>query len=165
MKMCNDVESKIEYDRMHFQLSQFLRLKRTESNLGTKCVSTMIVFSESLVEKELYLANYTRHTITNCMDSATTSPMESQNSIVHQKLDINFRCQVDCREFSTNDHRPLQLGTTHLEPNQQGFKITHKRLYCIKESTYCWSILWCLQYFLSCTDNCKFIVVLEFWKS
>ena len=91
MKMCNDVESKIEYDRMHFQLSQFRRHKRTESNLGTKCVSAMLVFSESLVEKELYLANYMRHTITSCMDSATTSPVESQNSIVHQKLSITSK--------------------------------------------------------------------------
>ena len=85
---------------MHFQLSQFLRHKRTESNLGTKCVSAMLVFSESLVEKELYLANYMRHTITNCMDSATTSPVESQNSIVHQKLGINSK---------TDTHRSVKL--------------------------------------------------------
>ena len=100
MKMCNDVESKFEYDRMHFQLSQFLRHKRTESNLGTKCVSAMLVFSESLVEKKLYLANYMRHTITNCMDSSMTSPVESQNSIVHQKLGINSK---------TDTHRSVKL--------------------------------------------------------
>ncbi len=54
-------------------------------------ISSMICFAESLIEKELYLANYVGMFITNSMDSEMTSPFESQNLIVHKKLSTNTR--------------------------------------------------------------------------
>ena len=109
MKMCSEVESKNEYDRMHLQLSDFLRNDKTMEDLGKECVSAMVLFSESLVDKELYLANYIRLNITNCMDSETTSPVESQNSVLHQKLGINsnFDTHKSIKLLAENSQRTI----------------------------------------------------------
>ncbi len=42
----------------------------------------------NLCEKALYLVRCVGMFITNCIDSETTSPVESQNFIVHKKLGI-----------------------------------------------------------------------------
>ena len=44
-----------------------------------------------LKDKEPYLATYSHMFETNCMDSSmTTSPVESQNNIVHNKLGVTL---------------------------------------------------------------------------
>ena len=94
MRQCNEHETVKEYQRSCKELRRFLRDDRTITDLGLSCVSAIITFAESLVDKEKYLANHIRMYTTNCMDSETTSPVESQNSMVKQKLGINSNMDI-----------------------------------------------------------------------
>jgi hypothetical protein len=42
MKMCSEEQSKNIYDRMHLQLSEFLRNEKTMEDLGKECISAMV---------------------------------------------------------------------------------------------------------------------------
>lgn len=88
MRMCNEHETKAEFHMSHQLLIIFLNDKRTVTALGKKCIQSMISFAEMLLDKEIYLANYRRKYTTNCMDSMTTSPVESQNQVIHNVLDV-----------------------------------------------------------------------------
>ena len=77
------------------------------------------------VNKEVYLANYRRRYITNCMDSQTTSPVKSQNSNIHQHLGIwsnldvhkGIECIVDyneCRISTLQNESIAKLNKTNM---------------------------------------------------
>ena len=82
LSQCNDCESKAEYDRSHIELSLFLRLPETAKVLSNACVEAIKSLQFSLQTREYKLAGYNRHEIKNCMDSSTTSPVESQNNTI-----------------------------------------------------------------------------------
>ena len=58
-------------------------------DLSVSCHAVVTTFAEALVEKEKYLGNHIQMYTTNSMDSETTLPIESQNSIVKEKLGIS----------------------------------------------------------------------------
>jgi hypothetical protein len=94
MRQCNEHKTATEYHRSCKELCSFLRDERTLTDLGLSCVAAIITFTESLVDKEKYLGNHIRMYTTNCSDSETTSPVESQNSIVKQKLGVNANMDI-----------------------------------------------------------------------
>jgi hypothetical protein len=57
-------------------------------------VSAIIKFAHALVDTEKYLGNHIRLYTTNCMDSETTSPVESQNSNVKEKLGVTTNMDI-----------------------------------------------------------------------
>ena len=79
MLLCTEVESDAEFDRCCSLLKDFLRDSRTTQALSQECLSAVIELAESLADKKKYLGNHIRLHTTNCMDSQTTSPVESQN--------------------------------------------------------------------------------------
>jgi hypothetical protein len=91
MRQCNEHKKVSEYQRSYKELKIFLRDKWTIDDLGSLCVSAISMFAETLIEKETYLGNHMRLHTTNCIDSETTSPVESQNSIVKEKLGVGHR--------------------------------------------------------------------------
>ena len=89
MRLCNEHETKFEHDSSHRLLKAFLRHPKTELHLKKDCRNAVRDFAESLLNKEKHLGNHVRMFITSCMVSLTTSPVESQNSVIHKKLGIN----------------------------------------------------------------------------
>ena len=80
MRQCTEVETKAEWDQSWKELNKFLSLKETTDVLSSRCIEKVREMSLKLQSKESRLANYHRVFITNCMDAATTSPVESMNS-------------------------------------------------------------------------------------
>jgi hypothetical protein len=95
MKMCNENETKYEFDTSHSLLIDFLQDSRTVKDLDGKCIAALTTFLETVVDKEKYLANYQRMFITNCADAMTTSPVESQNNVIHNKLHVRTNLNAD----------------------------------------------------------------------
>ena len=81
-QQCTDVESKVEYDLSVSLLKDFLRLEETSRVLSKKCIKAVLGLLDKLQAKEYKLANYQRMDRKNCMDSCTTSPVESQNNAI-----------------------------------------------------------------------------------
>ena len=73
------------------------------------------MFAEILVEKETYLGNHMQSYTTNCMDSETTSPVESQNSIVKQQLGVNGKMDIHkgIEKIADNTKRKIQKQKEH----------------------------------------------------
>ena len=67
----------------------FLKDKRTKKALTVDCIAGVIKLAQSIVSKESYFAFHKKKCVTNSMDSFTTSPVESQNNIIHNHLGIN----------------------------------------------------------------------------
>ena len=111
MRQCNEHETNAEYQRSSKELRSFLRDDRTLTDLGSSCVAAKIAFAESLMDKEKYLGNHIRLYTTNCMDSETTSPVESQNSIVKEKLGVNANMDIHCgiEKITKNTNRSIHL--------------------------------------------------------
>ena len=95
MRICTEHETKFEHDRSHSLLKIFLRTKKTKNHLSTDCIAAIIQYADALIGKEKYLSNHHRQYITNCMDSATTSPVESQNQIVHGHLGVRTNLNIE----------------------------------------------------------------------
>ena len=95
MRICTENETKYEHDRSHSLLKEFLKSKRVKRNLSTECISAILKYGDALICKETYLSNHHRMYITNCMDSATTSPVESQNQIVHGHLGVQTNLNIE----------------------------------------------------------------------
>ena len=75
---------------------KFLQLEQTVKDLGEKCISAVEKLQENLRAKESNLANYLRMDIGNCMDSCTTSPVESANSAIkHGPHKVNVNMNLD----------------------------------------------------------------------
>jgi hypothetical protein len=74
-----------------------------------------MMFAETLIEKEKYLGNHMRLYTTNCMDSETTSPVESQNSIVKEKLGVNGKMDIHkgIEQIADNTNRTTQKQKEH----------------------------------------------------
>ena len=94
MRQCNEHEKRSEYIRSCKELRVFLKNDRTMMDLSVSCRAAVTAFAEALVDKEQYLGNHIRIYTTNCMDSETTSPVESQNSIVKEKLGISGKMDI-----------------------------------------------------------------------
>ena len=88
MWMCTEHKSKYEHDKSHSLMKAFLNNAKTKKHLSTGCISAIIKYSDSLMCKKKYLANHPHKNTTNCMDSATTSLVESQNQVVHGHLGV-----------------------------------------------------------------------------
>jgi hypothetical protein len=58
------------------------------------------VFQVKLNNKKLYLSNWVRRTIPNSYDAMTTSPVESINCHIKQRM-----CALSLNNFSHSDHR------------------------------------------------------------
>ena len=95
MRICTDHGTKYEHDRSHSLLKIFLKNKKTQSHLSADCISVIIKYADALICKEPFLSNHHRKYITNCMHSATTSPVESQNQIVHGHLGVRTNLNIE----------------------------------------------------------------------
>ena len=94
MRQHNEHEKRTEYLRSCMELKAFLKNERTTQDLPVLCHAANISFAEALVDKEQYLCSHIRLYTTNCMDSGTTSPVESQNSIVKEKLGVSGKMDI-----------------------------------------------------------------------
>ena len=95
MRICSHYETEHEHNHAHALFHRFLRSATTQEILSPECISSCIDFAEKLKDKEKFLGNHHRIYITNCMDSMTTSPVESQNNIVHNKLGVRSNLNAD----------------------------------------------------------------------
>ncbi len=94
-RICTEHETKYEHDCSHSLLKDFLKHKKTKKHLTTDCISANMQYGDALICKEKYLSNHHRKYIANCMDSATTSPVESQNQIVHGHLGVCTNLNIE----------------------------------------------------------------------
>ena len=92
-----------------------MRDRQTIDDLGIPCVSAIMMFAESLIDKERYLGNHMQLYTTNCMDSETTSPVESQNSIVKEKLGVNGKMDIHkgIEKIADNTNKTIQKQKEH----------------------------------------------------
>ena len=95
MRICTEHETKYEHDRSHLLLKEFLRTKKVKRHLSADCISAILKYGDAIMCKENFLSNHHRMYITNCMDSATTSPVESQNQIVHGHLGVRTNLNIE----------------------------------------------------------------------
>lgn len=61
------------------------------------CIASIFKYVESIFHKAKHLSNYRKQYITNCMESGTTSPAESQNQIIHGHLAIQSNLNIEKR--------------------------------------------------------------------
>ena len=110
MRQCNEHEKRSEYMRSCKELRDFLKHDQTMKDLSVSCHAAVTAFAEALVDKEQYLGNHIRMYTTNCMDSETTSPVESQNSIVKEKLGIRGKMDIHkgIEEIAENTNQTIQ---------------------------------------------------------
>ena len=88
MAQCNDCETKSEYDRSKELLLKFLNLKETKDVLSGDCRSAVLRLQNDLAAKINKYGGFVRIAVKNCMDAMTTSPAESQNSMIKSGLDF-----------------------------------------------------------------------------
>ena len=79
---CNNTENKLEYNASQNLLKNFLLRTDTQKTLTTDCLNAIRKLKENLASKEDKFAGYIRHTIKNCMDAMTTSPVEAHNRVL-----------------------------------------------------------------------------------
>ena len=121
MQICTEHENKYEHDCSHSLLKEFLRQKKTKKQLSTDCISSVVKYADELICKEKYLSNHHHKYITNCMDSATTSPVESQNQIVHGHLRVRTNLNIEKGiEWMTRytDEKAAELENEKLSKSQ-----------------------------------------------
>ena len=68
--------------------------KKVKRHLSADCISAILKYGDAIMCKENFLSNHHCMYITNCMDSATTSPVESQNQIVHGHLGVHTNLNI-----------------------------------------------------------------------
>ena len=95
MCICTEHETKYEHDRSHLLLKEFLWTKKVKRHLSADCISAILKYGDAIMCKENFLSNHHCMYITNCMDSATTSPVESQNQIVHGHLGVRTNLNIE----------------------------------------------------------------------
>ena len=88
MAQCNDCETKAKYDRSKGLLFKFLNLKETKAVLSEECQNAVVRLQNDLAAKINKCGGFVRIAVKNCMDAMTTSPAESQNSMI--KSGLNF---------------------------------------------------------------------------
>ena len=86
MAQCNDCETKSEYDRSKDLLLKFLNLKETKAVLSSDCRNAVVRLQNDLAAKINKYGGFVRIAVKNCMDAMTTSPAESQNSMIKSGL-------------------------------------------------------------------------------
>ena len=79
---CRNTENKLEYNTSQNLLKNFLLKDDTQKALSSNCLNAIRKLKENLASKEDKFAGYVRHTIKNCMDAMTTSPVESHNRVL-----------------------------------------------------------------------------------
>ena len=88
MAQCNDCETKAEYDRSKELLFKFLNLKETKDVLSVDGRNTVVRLQNDLAAKINKYGGFVWIPVKNCMDAMTTSPAESQNSMLKSGLDF-----------------------------------------------------------------------------
>ena len=79
--MCCEHEKKEEYDRSNEILTEILIDRETVNAVGEKCVEAMKALQLNLKGKGRYLTHYRGMGLTMCLDTMTTSPVESMNEL------------------------------------------------------------------------------------
>lgn len=113
--MCNENETKAEFMMSHDLLIRFLKDEKVIDAVGKRCIDAVISFAEMILDKEKYLANYRRKYVTNCMDSLTTSPVESQNNVIHNTLGVRLVSIIIC-DITISAIVKFHLTTVHVYP-------------------------------------------------
>ena len=88
MAQCNNCEAKSEHDRSKELLFKFLNLKETKDVLSSDCRNAVMRLQNDLAAKINKYGGFVRIAVKNCMDAMTTSPAESQNSMLKSGLDF-----------------------------------------------------------------------------
>lgn len=70
-------------------LTQWVRNPSIVDKIGQPCVDAILSFQSTMKRKEKYLANYLRKTIPMSMDAMTTSPVESMNNLIKNKMQLD----------------------------------------------------------------------------
>lgn len=100
METSTYVETQSEYQRSNDDLRAFLKRPSVKEVLSPKCVNAIRKLQDNLETKEYKLAGYHRHSIKDCMDACTTSPVEANNNTVkHGPMRINSRFDIDRSVF------------------------------------------------------------------
>ena len=81
---CKNTENKLEYNTSQNLLTNFLLKDDNQKALTSNCLNAVHKLKENLASKEDKFAGYVRHTIKNCMDAMTTSPVESHNCVLNR---------------------------------------------------------------------------------
>ena len=96
MAQCNDCETKAEYDPSKELIFKFLNLKETKAVLSKECQNAVVRLHNDLAAKINKYGGFVRIAVKNCMDAMTTSPAESQNSMIKSGLDfVNKKIPLD----------------------------------------------------------------------
>ena len=110
MRQCNEHEKRSEYVRSCNDLRDFLKHEQTVQDSSESCHVVVTTFAEAMVGKEKYLGNHIRLYTKNCMDSETTLSVESQISIVKEKLGISGKMDIHkgIEKIADNTNQTIQ---------------------------------------------------------
>ena len=122
MAQCNDCETKAKYDRSKGLLFKFLNLKETKAVLSKECQNAVVRLQSDLAAKINKYGGFVRITVKNCMDAMTTSPAESQNSMIKSGLDF------------VNKNNPLDKAITRIV-NHTVKRLRRRRRMALAEKT------------------------------
>ena len=89
---CENVE---EYDHSRKELNHFLPWKKDNGGLSPECIHAILDLQSKMLTREEKLAGYNRMDRKNCMDAATTSPVEGTNRWIKKYLNITSKRCVD----------------------------------------------------------------------
>ncbi len=95
------METKEEYDQLYHDLKAFLTNQRTYSGFSESCCLAIVELQENLCSKEAKLGNHFHLFLRNCMDTMTTSLVESCNHSVkpgtfsvHLNMNLDMTCAM-----------------------------------------------------------------------
>ncbi len=95
--------------------------KKVKRHLSADCISAILKYGDAIMCKENFLSNHHCMYITNCMDSATTSPVESQNQIVHGHLGVHT---------NLNTEKGIERMTNTQTKRQRNHKVRACKILC-----------------------------------
>jgi hypothetical protein len=70
-------------------LTETLSSPGCQDVLSNDCIKAIKKFQSSMIKKETYLAFYVWKTISMSFDATTTSPVESMNSSIKNRMGVN----------------------------------------------------------------------------
>ena len=114
-KQCAEYTTKEQYDHSHEVLTKFLLRDDTRYQIGVEAAEAALKLQRRLIGKEMYLAHHVRFGVHMSMDTMTTSPVESMNSIVKKNVNSNYNLSKSIKTTTGiidelfEDHRKLSL--------------------------------------------------------
>ena len=81
-------QTKAQYDRSNVILTEMLSSPWCQQVLSTDCIKAIEKFQCTMIEKETYLAFYLQKNISMSFDAMTTSPVESMNSSIKNRVGV-----------------------------------------------------------------------------